>query len=199
MGEDASRLKLSPGESVLVTEVAFEMWAANSSLMFERDSINPDIVLSFRKSFHMFVFTSSTSSRICPSLLNGSGNVLAHAFLSSSEVSEVHMDNAERWHIELTANPDDTIHLLHTLTHEISYALGLHHSPQKNAIMYAFVPSKTFSVRLSEADFLAIQNLYGLRNKSEVLRPATTTIATRNTEDSANLCALRHASMRCWC
>ncbi|KAL6265858.1 hypothetical protein P5V15_002681 [Pogonomyrmex californicus] len=129
------------------------------------------------------------------SVVAGSGNVLAHAFLSSSEVSEVHVDNVERWHIELTANPDDTIHLLNTLTHVISHALGLHYSPQKNAIMYAFVPSKTFPVRLSEADFLAIQNLYDLRNKSEVLRPATTvattTIATRDTGDSADLCALR--------
>ncbi|KAL6263049.1 hypothetical protein P5V15_005846 [Pogonomyrmex californicus] len=62
--------------------------------------------------------------------------------------------------------------------------------------MYAFVPSKTFPVRLSEADFLVIQNLYGLRNKNEVLRPATTTvatttIATRDTSDSVDLCALR--------
>ncbi|KAL6268258.1 hypothetical protein P5V15_001373 [Pogonomyrmex californicus] len=86
-------------ESVLrVTEVAFEMWVANSSLTFERDSMNPDIV----SEGFSHVRRSSTSSRICPSLLDGPGNVLAHAFLSSSEVSEVHVDNVERWHIELT-------------------------------------------------------------------------------------------------
>ncbi|KAL6252052.1 hypothetical protein P5V15_010106 [Pogonomyrmex californicus] len=68
-----------PSESVLrVTEVAFEMWAANSSLTFEHPR-----------------------HRICSSLLDGPGNVLAHAFLPSSEVSEVHVDNAEKWHIEL--------------------------------------------------------------------------------------------------
>ncbi|KAL6262073.1 hypothetical protein P5V15_007169 [Pogonomyrmex californicus] len=80
------------------------------------------------------------------------------------------------------------------LTHEIGHALELHHSPQKNSIMYVFVPSKTFPVRLNEADFLAIQNLYSLKNKSEVSRsvPATTTvattmIATRNREGSTNV------------
>ncbi|KAL6254109.1 hypothetical protein P5V15_014729 [Pogonomyrmex californicus] len=179
-------------ESVLrVTEVAFEMWTANSSLTFERDS-NPDIVLSFREGFHTFVDPRHRGSRICPSLLDKPGNVLGHAFLLSSEMSEVHVDNAEKWHIELTTN-NDTVHLLHTLTHEIGHALG-HHSPQKNSIMYAFVPSKTFPVRLSEADFLAIQNLYGLRNKSEVSRSvpatttvATTTIATRDTDDSGSV------------
>ncbi|KAL6261852.1 hypothetical protein P5V15_006938 [Pogonomyrmex californicus] len=62
--------------------------------------------------------------------------------------------------------------------------------------MYAFVPSKTFLVRLSETDFLAIQNLYGLKNKSKIAGPvtttvATTTIATCDTGDSADLCALR--------
>ncbi|KAL6258269.1 hypothetical protein P5V15_010207 [Pogonomyrmex californicus] len=108
----------------------------------------------------------------------------------------MHVNNAEKWHIELTANPNDTIHLLHTLTPEIGHALGLYHSPQKNAIMYAFVPSKIFPLQLSEAYFLAIQNLYGLRNKTEIARPAmttvaTTTIATRDTGDSADLCALR--------
>ncbi|KAL6264296.1 hypothetical protein P5V15_004399 [Pogonomyrmex californicus] len=108
------------------------MWAANSSLMFERDSINPDIVLSFRKGFHTFVDPRHRGNRICPSLLNGPGNMLAHAFIPSSEVS--------KWHIELIANPNDTIHLLHTLTHEIGHVLGLHYSPQKNSIMYAFIP-----------------------------------------------------------
>ncbi|XP_011630333.1 matrix metalloproteinase-19-like [Pogonomyrmex barbatus] len=76
------------------------------------------------KGFHTFVDPRHRGSRICPSLLDGPGNVLAHAFLPSSEVSKVHVDNAEKWHIELTANPDDMIHLLHTLTHEIGHALG---------------------------------------------------------------------------
>ncbi|KAL6258163.1 hypothetical protein P5V15_010118 [Pogonomyrmex californicus] len=65
--------------------------------------------------------------------------------------------------------------------------------------MYAFVPSKTFPVHLSEADFLTIQNLYDLKNKSEVSRSilattvATTTITARDTDGSTNvdMCALR--------
>ncbi|KAL6268135.1 hypothetical protein P5V15_001226 [Pogonomyrmex californicus] len=44
-------------ESILprVTEITFEMWPAYSSLTFERDSMNPDIVLSFQQGFHTFV------------------------------------------------------------------------------------------------------------------------------------------------
>ncbi|XP_011647397.1 stromelysin-1-like [Pogonomyrmex barbatus] len=158
--------------------------------------MNPDIVLSFQEDFQTFVNPRHRGNRICPSLLDGPGNVLTHALLLSSEVSEVYVDNAEKWHIKLTANPND--YLLHTLTHEIGHALELHHSPQKNSIMYAFVPSKTFLIRLSEADFLAIQNLYGLKNKSKVSRSvpttttiATTTIATRDTNlTNVDLCAL---------
>ncbi|KAL6262010.1 hypothetical protein P5V15_007099 [Pogonomyrmex californicus] len=73
-------------ESVLqITKITFEMWAANSSLTFERDSMNPNTVLSFQEGFHTFVDSRYRDSRICPSLLDGLGNVLTHAFLLSSE------------------------------------------------------------------------------------------------------------------
>ncbi|XP_011633163.1 stromelysin-1-like [Pogonomyrmex barbatus] len=107
MGEDAPYLELSSGERersrcLRVTEIMFEMW-----------TILDIAVAEYVR-------------------LDGPGNVLAHAFLSSSKVSEVHVDNSEKWHIELTANPNDTVHLLYMLTHEIGHALGLYHSPQKN-------------------------------------------------------------------
>ncbi|XP_011632677.1 stromelysin-2-like [Pogonomyrmex barbatus] len=193
---DASHLELSSGERERSTSHRSRVRDMGCEFVADVRARFDDIVISFRKGFHTFVDPRHQGNRICPSLLDGPGNVLAHAFLPLSKVSEVHVDNAEKWHIELTTNPDNTIHLLHTLTHEIGHALRLHHSPLKNAIMYAFVPSKTFPVRLSEADFLAIQNLYGLRNKSEIAGPvtttvATTTIATRDTENSADLCALQ--------
>ncbi|KAL6265725.1 hypothetical protein P5V15_002528 [Pogonomyrmex californicus] len=104
MGEDAPRLELSPGERERSTS--------------HRGCIR-DVAGEFVPNM---------------SVVAGPGNVLAHAFLASFEVSEVHVDNAEKWHIELTANPNATIHLLHTLTHEIG-ALELYHSPQKNSII----------------------------------------------------------------
>ncbi|KAL6262085.1 hypothetical protein P5V15_007184 [Pogonomyrmex californicus] len=120
--------------------------------------------------------SSGERTRICPSLLDGPYNVLAHAFLSSSEVSEVHVDNLEKWHIELTGNPNNTIHLLYML-HEIGHALGLHHSPQKHSIMYAF------SDQLCDKDEHRRCSEYG-RRYGEYGRRSTGKNGARDREDS---------------
>ncbi|KAL6252259.1 hypothetical protein P5V15_004341 [Pogonomyrmex californicus] len=163
------------------------MWAANSSLTFERDSMNPDIMISFQEGFHMFIdIAVAEYVPRCwtdPVTYFISLHYRSSRFPSVVRVLEVHVDNSEKWHTELIDNLINIFYLLYTLTHEIGYALGLHHSPQKDSIMYAFLSSKTFPVRLSEVDFLAIQNLYDLKNKNEVSKPSVPTMTTMTTYD----------------
>ncbi|XP_020296881.1 matrix metalloproteinase-9-like, partial [Pseudomyrmex gracilis] len=135
-----------------VAEPAFALWAANSSLTFTRSMHNPNLVISYK------------------------GGVLAHAYYPNGNiehVSEVHIDNEEQWHVQLTENPWNN-HQLRTLTHEIGHAIGIEHSPHDDSVMYVFVPVKQWSVTLSLDDVLAVQNRYGSNPDAPKLPPVST-------------------------
>ncbi|KYN12688.1 Interstitial collagenase [Trachymyrmex cornetzi] len=106
------------------TEFAFSLWAANSSLTFEREILNPDILISYRSGTHTYL-DHKRNAEICPSSFDGRGGVLAHAFYPSRNpnyITEIHIDNAEAWHIYLHDKiPFNSERLLHTLTHEIGH------------------------------------------------------------------------------
>ncbi|XP_024882776.1 matrix metalloproteinase-2-like [Temnothorax curvispinosus] len=182
------------------TRAAFDLWAANSSLTFERDSLNPDILISFREGRHAMLY--SRRNEPCSSAFRGPNGDVAHAFFPTGDpnfVSEVHVDKAETWHIQLTKNPPGTYNLLQTLTHEIGHALGLPHTFREDSVMFAFVPEKTFPVQLTLEDVLSIQHLYGAKENVKVPKvittttTTTTTIATTTTKDvEMDLCTLRN-------
>ncbi|XP_071650773.1 collagenase 3-like [Temnothorax longispinosus] len=155
----------------------------NSSLTFERDSLNPDILISFCEWRHMMV-NSSRRKELCSAALDGPHGDLAHAFFPTGErnyVSEVHVDKAETWHIQLNKNPPGTYNLLYTLTHEIGHALGLPHTFHKDSVMYAYVPDDAFPVQLSLGDVLSIQHLYGAKENVNFLKLTTTTTPATTT------------------
>jgi len=126
------------------------MWAANSSLTFVRKTLNPDILISFREGTHVNV--NKRNGEICSAILDGPGGTLAHAFYSTgngNDVTEVHVDRTEPWHIlvnRLVIYPADKMNLLQTFVHEISYTLGLPHSEHEASIMFAYAPSDHFPV-----------------------------------------------------
>ncbi|XP_071579875.1 collagenase 3-like [Temnothorax nylanderi] len=186
---------------------AFDLWAANSSLTFERNSLNPDILISFREGRHTMLHF--LRNELCSASFKGPHGDVAHAFFPTGEpnyVSEVHVDKAETWHIQLNKNPPGTYNLLQTLTHEIGHFLGLAHSFRKDSVMYGYVPDDMFPVQLSLEDVLSIQHLYGAKENAKIPKLATTTttptttttttttttIATTTKDVETNLCTLRN-------
>ncbi|XP_071581758.1 collagenase 3-like [Temnothorax nylanderi] len=164
------------------TRAAFDLWAANSSLTFERDSLNPDILISFREGRHTMLH--SQRNELCTASFKGPHGDLAHAFFPTGEpnyVSEVHVDKAETWHIQLNKHPPGTYNLLQTLTHKIGHALDLPHSFREDSVMYAYVPNNIFPVQLSLEDILSIQHLYGAKENVNFPKLATTTPTTPTT------------------
>ncbi|XP_025263182.1 matrix metalloproteinase-24-like [Camponotus floridanus] len=153
----------------------------------------------------------------CPSPFAGLGSVVAHAFFPTGEpnqVTEVHVDETEPWHITLTRPPSDRLYLLQTLTHEIDHTLGLTHSMREDSVMYAYVPSeeRRYPLRLSIEDVINLRNLYGSRETTNptIVDATPTTAATTTTttasmttttartvkpplapSDTADLCALK--------
>ncbi|XP_024872527.1 matrix metalloproteinase-2-like [Temnothorax curvispinosus] len=195
-------------ERILKTaRAAFDLWAANSSLTFERDSLNPDILISFRERHHTML--RSQENELCAAPFDGPHKDVAHAFFLTGEpnyVSEVHVDKSETCHIQLNKNPPGTYNLLQTLTHEIGHALGLAHSRREDSVMFAYVPVNQFPVQLNLEDVLSIQHLYGAKKNAKFPKlattttpttittttPTTTTTTTTTKDVEMDLCALRN-------
>ncbi|XP_020294041.1 stromelysin-1-like [Pseudomyrmex gracilis] len=136
---------------------------------------NPNIMISYKDGRHTML--DKHYSGMCPFDFDVRSGVLPHAYFPNGDlehVSEVHIDNAEQWHVQLTENPWNKDHLLHTLTHEIGHAIGIEHSPHNDSVMYAFVPVKQWPVTLSLDDVLAVQNHYGPNPDAPELPPVST-------------------------
>ncbi|XP_025265600.1 matrix metalloproteinase-24-like [Camponotus floridanus] len=191
--------KLANRDTLRTTQSAFSLWSEQSALTFSRDSLRPDILISYQSGAH--AYENSDNGGSCPSPFARPGSVVAHAFFPTGEpdqVTEVHVDETEPWHITLTKPSSDRLYLLQTLTHEIGHTLGLTHSTRDDSVMYAYTPSeeRRYPLRLSVEDVVNVRNLYGSRETTtprivDVTRPttaatiATTTTASRTTTAAA--------------
>ncbi|KAG8477261.1 hypothetical protein CXB51_030424 [Gossypium anomalum] len=124
---------------------AFNTWAVVSNFTF-REANPSDIVMGFHRGFHGDNYP-----------FDGPGNVLAHAFAPRN--GRLHYDADENWStnnvIRLNQIDLETIAI-----HEIGHILGLGHSQDPNAIMYAYYRPGTIKRNLGQDDIDGIRALY---------------------------------------
>jgi hypothetical protein len=90
----------------------------------------PDIVISFAKYCH-------GDSRC----FDGMGGVAAHAYLPNARGSlagDIHFDDSEYWTTNARSTYTHPYDLITMAAHEFGHALGLGHSGNKSALMYAY-------------------------------------------------------------
>merc|ERR1719383_11725 len=147
---------------------AFEHWANVTSLTFtKKDTGIVDIVIIFQRGEHGDPY---------PFEKYGRGGVLAHAFYPNSlepnsRAGDAHFDDAELW----TINSFSGQNLLQVAIHEFGHSLGLGHSDDRAAVMWAFGKPYEPSLRLGDDD---IRSIYG---PPKGTTPTTTTTTTTTT------------------
>ncbi|RPJ24522.1 MAG: hypothetical protein EHM33_17545, partial [Chloroflexi bacterium] len=134
---------------------AFTLWSAQTPLTFTEASnrADADITVAWAVRDHND-----------GDPFDGPGDVLAHAsFPNPYDNSQVilHFDDEERWVDSETRNVD----LLTVAAHEIGHTLGLAHSSDPNALMFASYSGPHRS--LSDDDIAGIQAIYGMASAPE--------------------------------
>lgn len=145
-----------------IVRQGFDAWANVTNLQFDevQSGQNPDFRIAWRSGNH-----GDGNS------FNGPGNTLAHAFFpppcGGPNAGDLHFDEGEGWIENPAAN--GTL-LLNVAIHEIGHLLGLSHSQDQSAIMFAFYSPQRAS--LAQDDIDGIQALYGPPSNVQELRLA---------------------------
>jgi len=146
---------LSESRQRAIIQETFDRWADESALSFREVPISEssELSVSFHRGSHGDGYPFD----------NGGGpdtNTLAHAFSPPPRgggwAGSLHFDEFERWKDQAGGRG---IRLYNVALHEIGHLLGLSHSQDQNAIMYAFYGEDRNDLRAD--DIAGIQSLYG--------------------------------------
>lgn len=135
---------------------AFSRWSNVSSLEFKEVELDESSLLSV--AFHR---GSHGDGSPFDDQGGPDGNTLAHGFFppprGGTWAGSLHFDEFEAWKDQ--AGGQEGIRLYNVALHEIGHCLGLSHSQDKNAIMYAYYGEDRNDLRAD--DIAGIQSLYG--------------------------------------
>uniref|UniRef100_A0A1I7TXT1 ZnMc domain-containing protein n=1 Tax=Caenorhabditis tropicalis TaxID=1561998 RepID=A0A1I7TXT1_9PELO len=135
---------------------AFNEWSAVSSVDFKEippeiiPEIPPDIRIAFEKGEHSDGFS-----------FDGQDGVVAHAFYPRD--GRLHFDAEEQWSL----NSAEGVNLFQTAVHEIGHLLGLEHSMDIRAAMFAAKRPYDPAFTLGDDDVRAIRSLFPKKGSDE--------------------------------
>ncbi|XP_018573885.1 stromelysin-1-like [Anoplophora glabripennis] len=171
------------------------MWSV-STLTFKKIPIidEADILIHYAPRSHNNHWKCMKGG--CQFPFESPGVRLAHAYfpIINDKCREIHLDLEERWYECLEPGPAGTVALLPVLMHEIGYTLGLSHTTDVNAIMYAWFKT-VYS--LGEDDVHGIQFLYGAPLSTTTHTPTTSILKVESinppttTSPSPRLCDVK--------
>ena len=187
-------------QQVIVNAIreAFLAWSRVCSLTFTEVGGGADISIAFR-----------TGDHGDGSPFDGVGNVLAHGFYpppsGGAIAGDLHFDDAETW---TTDSPPTGFDFLTVALHEIGHTLGLDHSADATAVMYAFYGGIRRDLRTD--DINGIRSIYGdatdksTLSDTSITSPAFATFANRGyiswsgTDSQHRLNVMATDEMRVW-
>ena len=150
---------------------AFDRWSRVTPLNFSETTSGGDILIGWFAGDH-----GDGSS------FDGSSGVLAHCFYpppgGGSFAGDCHFDEAETWSVN---TPPSGIDLATVALHELGHGLGLAHSNEPAAVMYAFYGGPRRE--LTDDDIRGIQSVYGARFRWSSLGGAISDPVVANNKD----------------
>ncbi|UMM26113.1 hypothetical protein L5515_005639 [Caenorhabditis briggsae] len=151
---------------------AFNEWSAISSVDFREippdviSRIPPDIHIAFEKGEHSDGFS-----------FDGQDGVVAHAFYPRD--GRLHFDAEEQWSL----NSPEGVNLFQTAVHEIGHLLGLEHSVDTRAAMFAAKRPYDPAFTLGDDDVRAIRSLFPQKDPDPVADSFSKNSGTKESQE----------------
>lgn len=152
-----------------IFQQALDRWSAVTPLNFVEvnSAAQADIVIGFGRLEHCELYRASTNTDFCPAdaRFDGLGNTLAHCYFPLASAGPIagdaHFDEDERW---LSGGNRGGTNLLAVAIHELGHGLGLEHSSDARAMMFAQYNPNNPKTQLTQEDIDRIQEIYGSRD-----------------------------------